>query len=408
MNTATTTGSSIGAGLASGSGRAQRGLSLIEMMIAIALGAVLLLGLVEVFSTVKAAYVTANGLSRIQENSRFAMEFLRRDARMAGQWGCLNEYGRPGAYNLLSVDGMNPSAPFIFRADLPIEGFEYDDTAPGDEVELAGDLELSEAGSEWSPALPAELAAVLVGEAAKGSDVFVLRSASAESIPLGNPASIITWNPGGETVTIDPVDAGFIVNGGVYLIADCISYTIFQAGSAPNASGTFSVPDQSGQNLGEWTDIKAPAYKLQAPIYRYETAVYYVGEGVSGQPTLMRRRLVVVGAQTVLSDAEELVEGVESMQVSYALTNAADVEAATRADEYLSAEDVNSGSVTSDPARWQRVRAMRVGLLLRSPDRAVAMEAALPWVAGNVAFVLEENDERIRDTYDTIVSIRNR
>ena len=70
-----------------------RGLSLVELMVALAIGLLLLLGLVEIFGASRAAFSSAEGSARIQENSRFALEFLRRDARMAGHMGCLNELG---------------------------------------------------------------------------------------------------------------------------------------------------------------------------------------------------------------------------------------------------------------------------------------------------------------------------
>lgn len=394
---------------ASGVRSRQRGLSLIEMMIALALGAVLLLGLIEVFGTTRAAYATASGLSRIQENSRFAMEFLRRDARMAAQWGCFNEFGRLPAtiFNHTSSTNQSANAPWLFRTDLPVEGFEYEGTAPGDEVALADVPELAEGAGEWSPSLPAALAGAVIGEAVKNSDIIVVRNASAQSVPLDG------LNPGGTppVVSVAAADAGFVENGGVYVIADCLKYSVFQANSDADADGTFAVRNATAQNLGSWQGgegYAAPAAGGGAPLHRYEVSVYYVALSAAGQPSLMRRRATVASGQTQLSAAEELVEGVESMQVSYAFTNAADVEAATRADEYLSAEDVNDGAAAPDPARWQRVRAMRVGLLLRSPDRGVAGEALRPWVAGNVAFSLGANDERIRDSYDTIISVRNR
>src|SRR5690554_5075136 len=67
------------------------GVSLIELMVALAIGTVLVLGLVQVFAASRAAYQTSEGLARVQENARFALDFLQRDIRMAGHFGCVND-----------------------------------------------------------------------------------------------------------------------------------------------------------------------------------------------------------------------------------------------------------------------------------------------------------------------------
>lgn len=67
------------------------GLSLIEMMIALVIGLVLLLGVIQVFSASRTAFQLSEGASRAQENARFALDFLARDIRMAGHFGCVND-----------------------------------------------------------------------------------------------------------------------------------------------------------------------------------------------------------------------------------------------------------------------------------------------------------------------------
>src|SRR5690606_21928152 len=74
--------------------RGAAGLSLIELMIALAIGSLLILALVEVFAASRAAYMLATGLARTQENGRFAIDILQRDLRMAGHAGCVNDQAR--------------------------------------------------------------------------------------------------------------------------------------------------------------------------------------------------------------------------------------------------------------------------------------------------------------------------
>jgi type IV pilus assembly protein PilW len=67
----------------------QVGLSLIEIMIALLIGAFLLGGVLQIFIGSKQTYRMQENLSRLQENGRFALDFLAKDIRMAGYWGCI-------------------------------------------------------------------------------------------------------------------------------------------------------------------------------------------------------------------------------------------------------------------------------------------------------------------------------
>lgn len=69
--------------------RHQTGMTLIEIMIALLIGAFLLGGVLQVFLGSKQTYRMQENLSRLQENGRFAMEFLSKDIRMAGYWDCM-------------------------------------------------------------------------------------------------------------------------------------------------------------------------------------------------------------------------------------------------------------------------------------------------------------------------------
>ena len=64
--------------------RFQRGLSLIELMVALAVGMLLIAGFLQIFLSVRSTYATNEASSRVQENGRFALDFLASHARMAG------------------------------------------------------------------------------------------------------------------------------------------------------------------------------------------------------------------------------------------------------------------------------------------------------------------------------------
>ncbi len=67
----------------------QTGISLIEIMIALLIGAFLIGGVLQIFIGSKQTYRMQENLSRLQENGRFAMDFLAKDIRMAGYRACL-------------------------------------------------------------------------------------------------------------------------------------------------------------------------------------------------------------------------------------------------------------------------------------------------------------------------------
>lgn len=62
----------------------QSGVTLIELMIAMVLSLIVLIGVVNIYIVNKKVSRMEDGLSRMQENGRFAMDFLARDLRMAG------------------------------------------------------------------------------------------------------------------------------------------------------------------------------------------------------------------------------------------------------------------------------------------------------------------------------------
>ncbi len=69
----------------------QQGMTLIEIMVALMLGAFLLAGVMQIFLSSKQTYRIQDNMSRMQENGRFAMEFISRDIRMADYKECFSD-----------------------------------------------------------------------------------------------------------------------------------------------------------------------------------------------------------------------------------------------------------------------------------------------------------------------------
>jgi type IV pilus assembly protein PilW len=65
----------------------QYGMTLIELMVALAIGAFLMIGAITVFMQSRTTFRVTESLARLQENGRFALDVLEPDIRMAQYWG---------------------------------------------------------------------------------------------------------------------------------------------------------------------------------------------------------------------------------------------------------------------------------------------------------------------------------
>ncbi|HKE44700.1 MAG TPA: PilW family protein [Steroidobacteraceae bacterium] len=69
----------------------QLGLSMIELLVALAIGSILIAGAVFVYMQSRNSYAVNDSVSRLQETARFAMSVIEPDVRMGGNWGLLND-----------------------------------------------------------------------------------------------------------------------------------------------------------------------------------------------------------------------------------------------------------------------------------------------------------------------------
>ena len=74
--------------------RAQRGITLIELTVAMAIGLFLIGGALYVYAQSKNAYRASDSLARLQESARFALDTLEPDIRLARYWGLNSEPAR--------------------------------------------------------------------------------------------------------------------------------------------------------------------------------------------------------------------------------------------------------------------------------------------------------------------------
>jgi type IV pilus assembly protein PilW len=151
-----------------------RGLSLVELMVALALGMVISIGIFEIFRSTRVTYQLDEGLARAQENGRFAMEFLSQDIRHAGHLGC-----RRNAKIFSTLVGSNLLLPVS-----SVTAFEYTQTptGPGDTYSAATTVP-NNTTTGWTPAFPSTFTQVTNG-ALPGTDVIADQRLVPNPMPL--------------------------------------------------------------------------------------------------------------------------------------------------------------------------------------------------------------------------------
>jgi type IV pilus assembly protein PilW len=397
--------------------RAKResGVSLIELMVALVIAGLITLGIIQIFVGSKIAYQVQEGLSRIQENGRFSLQYLERNARLAGYMGCGNDLARvppnnPATANYpydtrfrnhLVANGTTP--PSYLRFQRPIEGFNAN-AVPVDQPPAVG------AAGDWTPTLPDSLD----GKVVKGSDVLILRIFGEESTPVISQFT----NAGSFTVA----DANFVKANGIYGIENCGATPtygfseIFEA--ATSAAGAITAP-LGGDNvlvvpsatsltwnngIGFSSPVGSP---VNASVHEVHYLAFYVGlrtqEDGSKAPALFVQHFASSGGVGLTDD--ELADGIENMQLLFGRDTT--VPRNDTVDDFKTADVFATGTAEAQDAAWQQVISVRIGLLARSPDsNSGTSHNGAYQVAGTT--VNPVNDHRVRQVYETTVALRNR
>ena len=146
--------------------RREHGLTLVEMMVALAIGSFLMIGAVQIYNQSRQAFVINESIARVQETAQFAMDTIEADLRMASNWGMTS---RPlTIFGRAEQTDPNPkvlSVPLTCGEDWPLEL-----TVPVDGFDNVHGL-----------TCPADS-----GAAQASSDVLTVRRASVDPVPLQN------------------------------------------------------------------------------------------------------------------------------------------------------------------------------------------------------------------------------
>lgn len=398
------------------------GFTIVELLVAMALGMLLTVAMGFVYLTSKTAFSRQQQLSSIQQSVRSAFDFLSNDARMVGHFGCYT--------------GSALAAP-TFNSDLGtttiannfvdgVEGYEAKNTTAGKLTMSSSNPADETDTSKWETNVASGIATIPLSTIAgtgngltPGSDVLVIRTVSGRPIRLAATANIganqstlsIETSSGGTSLCPNGSTAkvsGFCAPSGSYtgsygLIANCSRARLFSVSSV--AAGT--APSPSTLTLGASMGSD-PQYTTDATeIFPVQTIVYYVRRSSSGTTTSLYRR-IFDGTQSAGLE-QELIEGVESMQVTYGVDTTATPDGVV--DTYVAAKGptgLSADSVTD----WSRVVAVRVGLLARStaridPDMAAALPASAPVNDVDVTYPTAgtKYDRRV---FTTTIAVRNK
>ena len=143
----------------------QSGVTMVELMVALAIGSFLMIGAIQVYNQSRQAYVINDSIARVQETAQFAMDTVEADLRMASNWG---QHSRGSAVEGRSLIGdANPlalNAPIVCGANWALN--------------LGRPLE----GSNNAYALPC----LATGGAQGNSDVITTRRATVNPTALDN------------------------------------------------------------------------------------------------------------------------------------------------------------------------------------------------------------------------------
>lgn len=343
----------------------QCGLSLVELMISIALGLMLMAGVVQMLLTTKASYASQQSLSRIQETGRMAMEFIGRDLRMASVVGCVRVL-TPGKTTPNVIDPFNYNLGGMHRNFLiGLAGYDSPTALTATGVTLA------QAIGTMIPAAD--------------SDILVIRGATDRGFPLAlsNAANTLTVFRNGVPISDNCIDG--LCQGGVAVVSDCDSGRIFKVNTLAAVGDNVTITHNENWDLSVNPGPSVYDDDPETFVYPIHTFVYFVAPGVSGEPSLWQR--------TDRGAALELVEGVERIQFTYRTSNSA--VASFVAASTLSAAD------------WADVEAVRVDMVVRGAE-AHALESVQSYTFPGDAAVTTPGDKRIRQLFSNTFSIRTR
>lgn len=349
----------------------QRGVTLIELLVSMLIGLFLIAGVVQSVVSAKHSYLHQDEFARMQENGRYALEYLTSEVRMAGYTGCSQ-----ASRTAVAVENTD------WRTSIQgLGGYEGGvDTLPDEFNSVLGDAD------------------VIVLSRKDSSSALTVSSHQANSAVIHidgshniSPGSIlVASNENCEEVSI------FQLTGPNGLPANHLNHGTGGSTQPGNCTKASRAPDFTFDCSGVYpsnSDING-TYEMGPgwTISQVQTLGLYIGSGASGQPALFRERVNTSGGD-VNSVAEELVEGIENMQIRYG-EDLTPTDSDGNPNVYRKANDVSD---------WDAVKTVRIELLLRSSAEILPEPQSITF-DGTVL----DSDKFARKIITTTIAIRNR
>lgn len=339
--------------------RRERGLSITELMVSVAISVAVLSALSYIYVGSRGAYRTNEALARVQETGRFALEWIARDLRAAGFMGCLSRGVVPVFYS-------NPK-PATLPSNRTLFGYE------------------DGAGFVGSGYEPPSITYVRGDVVLIQSIEFTPRALVVEDSNVVNANIKIDQNPGFQ-------------QGEFLIVTDCeraAVFTVTPGGSADtiahggNVNGGLDTPDHR---------INPPFRATsRAFVARFGSGPkgYFIGRNRAGRPSLYRMNAAGAGP-----DAEEVVENVEDLDFLYGV----DTDGDGAVDAYMKASDMAA-------ANWDQVLSVRVSLVAMSSEalaetRGQTVSAAI--AGGQVIYLRDEDGDTVADAQPANISALRR
>lgn len=318
--------------------RHQRGLTLIELMVAMVLGLLVAAGIITVFMSTSFSNKAQKQMAHLQENGRFAMSTLKRDIGMANAQYCTASGGnarstQAGPY----LDGLR--APMIYArvnggSNTPLVDALHDVTTPwgspypaqpNSEFSLPTYLSMRGYNCDKTGCQPedphtrvADIPATGtdVGDRVKGTDVLTLRYLDPSAGWRIGRTGGSTINAGSDgrlqQVNLSPLEdeppVSHFKPGDLAMLANCSSSQVFAA----SGQGSSSIKPTGGNYTQPSAMVGTAGLRLFDFDRAYKTVTFYVRmvEDGSGNKTgaLVRRSN---------GESQEMVRGIERLDFRY-------------------------------------------------------------------------------------------
>lgn len=315
----------------------QIGFSLVELMVALALGLLISAGVVTVFISAKQDYQVQDAISQVQENARFSLEFLAHDIRMAGFSGCNN--------NMPTANSVENAGGVVGDFEEGIQGFE-------------GDGSSTLPTGTFPDALP-NTDAVMIHTADLGSQLVVNNhNPNAAQIDVTNAHS---YKPGSIMMIVDSNCSG----RGIFVMSGPTNNSNNATNQVHNTGKTFTVGSSSGVGnctkklKGEFTCSDQSGalglkYSDGSSVYAITSIGYYVKDpskdATLTSPTLYQINFAADYLPGATTTSQPLVEGVRDLDLMYG------VRGSSGSLQYKDADAVEASG------EWQEVVSVRISV----------------------------------------------